>query len=211
MARICLLVLSLTTAQLATALPARADDGVVTIQVVPLGAVSADLLEEMARALRLEYSAEVVVARPLPLPLPPADAQAHRHHRAEQLLGLLSGRVLPDARPGMRVLGITVADVWAQGQDGDRRVPGAAELNGRTALVSIYQLRRDVRGRSQLAAGLSASAVHYLGHTFGLTHCSESRCAMLDHPEAAASTAAVPTLTKYLGWGCRGQLVSARN
>ena len=208
MARICLLVLSLTTAQLAIALPARADDGVVTIQVVPLGALSADLLEEMARALRLEYSAEVVVARPLPLP--PAGVQApHRRHRAEQLLGLLSGRVLPDARPGMRVLGVTAADVWAPGQDGDRRVPGAAELNGRTALVSIYQLRRDVRGRGQLASGLSASAVHYLGHTFGLTHCSESRCAMLDRPEAAASTAAIAPLTKYLGWGCRGQLVSS--
>jgi archaemetzincin len=203
MARICPPALALCLTVLAAALPARADDGVVTIQVVPLGPVPADLLEEMARALRLEFSAEVVTARPQPLP--PADA----HRRAEPLLALLAARVPPDAHPGVRVLGVTAADVWAAGEDGDRRVPGAAELNGQTALVSIFQLRREVRGRAQLASRLSSSAVHYLGHTFGLTHCSEPRCAMLGSAETATSTTAIPPLTKYLGWGCRGHLVSA--
>jgi archaemetzincin len=207
MARLCSLSLLLTTALFAAALPARADDGVVTVHVVPVGAVPADLLAEMARALRLEYGAEVVTARPLPLPA--ADPQARR--RADQLVGQLSARLPPDAHPGTRVLGVTAADIWAMGEEGDRSVPGAAEYNGRTALVSIFQLRRDRRDRAQLASRLSGGAVHYLGHTFGLTHCSESRCAMLDRPEAVTSTAAIPPLTKYLGWGCRGQLVSATN
>jgi archaemetzincin len=203
-ARVCLLAGAL----LAASLPARADDGVVTIEVVPLGAVPADLLEQMSRALRLEYGAEVVTARPLALPA--ADAKAGRlHHRAEPLLDLLSARVPADARPGARVLGVTAADIWATDGEGERSVPGIAELGGRTALVSTFALRRQLRDRAQVASRLSHTAVHHLGHTFGLHHCSESRCAMFDRSEPTASTAAIPPLTHHLGWGCREQLASA--
>jgi archaemetzincin len=207
MARICLLALALLVAAPSAA---RADDGVVTIHVVPIGPVPADLLEEMSRALRLEYAAEVVHDKPLALP---ARGQGtERHHRAEQLLTLLGQRLPVDVRPGVRVLGVTAADLWAADSQGDRSVSGAAEQRGHIAVVSTFGLRHPARGRAQLALRLSTTAVHHLGHTFGLTHCGEDRCAMLDRPENAdTATAAAGTrlLTRHLGWGCRGQLVSA--
>ena len=207
MARICLLALALLVAAPSAA---RADDGVVTIHVVPIGPVPADLLEEMSRALRLEYAAEVVHAKPLSLPAARGQG-TERHHRAEQLLTLLDQRLPVDVRAGVRVLGVTAADLWAADPQGDRSVSGAAELRGHTAVVSTFGLRHPARGRAQLALRLSSTAIHHLGHTFGLTHCGEDRCAMIDRPENASTTAATGTrlLTRHLGWGCRGQLVSA--
>jgi archaemetzincin len=188
---------------------ARADDGVITIHVVPIGPVPAEQLERMSRALGLEYAAEVVHARPLALPA--AQGQGtERRHQAEQLLKLLDQRLPLDVRPGVRVLGVTAADIWAADQKGDHSVSGAAELRGRTAVVSTFKLRHPATGRAQLALRLSSRAVHYLGHTFGLTHCGEDRCAMLERSEDADSTATgTRLLTRHLGWGCRGQLVSA--
>jgi archaemetzincin len=206
LARTCLVPVASLFALLAAALPARADDGVITIQVVPLGPVPADLLDQMARALRLEYGAEVVTTKVVPLP---ATGPGPRHHRAEALLALLADRLPADPGRGVRVLGVTAADVRATDQDGERSVPGASEQHGHAALVSTFPLRRQHRDRARLADRLSSSAVHHLGHTFGLDHCSEARCAMFDRREPTTSTTAIPPLTHHLGWACRGQLASA--
>jgi archaemetzincin len=194
---------------LAASSAARADDGVVTIHVVPIGPVPADLLERMSRALRLEYGAEVTHDRPLALPAAPGGG-AGRRHRADQLLTLLDQRLPADVRPGVRVLGVTAAELWATDPQGDRSVSGAAELRGHSAVVSTFRLRRLAGSRAQLAVRLGSTAIHHLGHTFGLTHCSEDRCAMLDHaPDADGAVTGTRRLTRHLGWGCRGQLVSA--
>jgi hypothetical protein len=95
MARIGLLVVALLIGMSSAA---RADDGVVTIHVVPIGPVPAELLDQMSRALGLEYAAEVVHARPLALPAAHGPGN-ERRHRAEQLLTLLDQRLPLDARP----------------------------------------------------------------------------------------------------------------
>jgi archaemetzincin len=58
-------------------------------------------------------------------------------------------------------------------------VYGEAQLGGLAALVSMARLAADGdRSRGLLATRLAKEAVHELGHTFGLIHCSDPACVM---------------------------------
>ena len=61
---------------------------------------------------------------------------------------------------------------------------GEAQLSNRSALISICRLRQRFYGlpedRDLLYARCEKEAIHELGHTFGLHHCSRYDCVM--HP-----------------------------
>lgn len=58
---------------------------------------------------------------------------------------------------------------------------GEAQLNGRTCIVSIYRLK-DTRAflnpEGVFAERVIKEAVHELGHTFNIRHCSDNSCVM---------------------------------
>jgi len=55
-------------------------------------------------------------------------------------------------------------------------------LGGRAAIASLFRLRQELYGlpadSELLTARLVKEVAHELGHTFGLTHCPDWRCAM---------------------------------
>jgi archaemetzincin len=59
---------------------------------------------------------------------------------------------------------------------------GEAELGGDVAIVSYHRLQNEVYGLAPdphlLSERLRKEAVHELGHTFGLVHCSLQECVM---------------------------------
>jgi archaemetzincin len=59
---------------------------------------------------------------------------------------------------------------------------GQAQLDGTAAIVSLARLRPEFHGlpaRPKLFVDRYRKEIlHELGHTFGLTHCTDSRCAM---------------------------------
>ncbi len=71
-----------------------------------------------------------------------------------------------------KLLGVTGHDLTA---DGSSYVFGLAELGGRAALLSTFRLRCAEHERFMLR--LLKEALHELGHTFGLKHCTQS-CVM---------------------------------
>lgn len=105
--------------------------------------------------------------------------------------------------PGVRLLGVTALDLYIPVLT---FVFGEAQLEGRCALVSLHRLREEFYGlppsNDLLHDRLVKEAVHELGHTFGLRHCTNWQCVM-------ASTHGVERLdTKTAEFcpGCRRQM-----
>lgn len=99
-----------------------------------------------------------------------------RQHSSTKILRWLLQQMPVDAR---KIMAVT---------DGDLFIPvltfvfGEAQLGGKVAVVSTARLRQDLSGmplpQRVFRARLLTECVHELGHTFGLTHCSFSRCVM---------------------------------
>jgi archaemetzincin len=89
---------------------------------------------------------------------------------------LASMREPPD---GYAVLAITAADLYVPVLT---FVFGEAQLGGPRAIVSTHRLSEEFYGQpgdeAKLNARLAKEALHELGHTQGLRHCDNWRCAM---------------------------------
>ena len=87
--------------------------------------------------------------------------------------------MMPLAEPGTRLLGVTPLDLYVPVLT---FVFGEAQLDGNCALVSYHRLEEQFYGlpaQPELTGErLLKEAVHELGHTFGLRHCSNWQCVM---------------------------------
>jgi len=145
------------------------------LSILPVGGVEeADLLEmERFVGTRLPFETR----RQAPMPVPP-DA---RDPRREQYDGTVMLRAALDLCPpdAKRLLVITELDLF---------IPmltfifGQAQLDGTAAIVSLARLRPEFHGlpprREVFVGRYFKEILHELGHTFGLTHCADPRCAM---------------------------------
>jgi len=93
---------------------------------------------------------------------------------------LLLSHLLQDTQPDVtRVLGVAGVDLFIPVLT---YVFGEAQLGGRAAVVSVHRLDDEIYGLppnpTRLFQRLVTEAVHELGHTYGLVHCTNSRCVM---------------------------------
>lgn len=112
-------------------------------------------------------------------PLPRAAYYPPRaRYRAERLLDFLAQRLPPDA---VRVLGLTAVDIsTTKGRIYDWGVMGLGRLPGTEGVISSYRCRRGARGALHARERLAKVAVHEIGHTLGLDHCTTPGCLMHD-------------------------------
>ena len=117
------------------------------------------------------------VRRLPPLGFPEGSYEAKRgQYKSVEIMKAVAQCTPADAA---RILGVT---------EGDLAIPtltfvfGQAQLDGPVAVVSLSRLRQEFYGlpndENVLRERVVKEVLHELGHTFGLTHCSESRCAM---------------------------------
>lgn len=101
--------------------------------------------------------------------------ERNQHHATLLLASLL--RTLPDS--SSTLLGITSVDLFVPVLT---FVFGQAQLDGPGALLSTFRLRNEYYGLPRdedlLLDRTIKEAVHELGHSFGLVHCTNQDCVM---------------------------------
>jgi archaemetzincin len=131
-------------------------------------------LDTLARALPHVFRVPCQIAAGLLDAGAAYDATREQYYSTEILHHLV-----PLGKEGTRVLGVTRLDLYVPVLT---FVFGEAQLEGHCALVSYHRLREEFYGlpaREDLfSERLVKEAVHELGHTFGLRHCADWRCAM---------------------------------
>ena len=99
-----------------------------------------------------------------------------KQYESVEIMKMLAENAPSDAT---RILGITDVDLC---------IPmlsflfGQAQLDGKVAVVSLCRLQQEFYGLpghdNILRERLTKEVLHEMGHTFGLVHCSEQKCAM---------------------------------
>lgn len=173
------------------------------IVVVPLGAVPAVEVRTVERALAAFYAGRIAVSASMPLPRS-AFYVPRKRYRAERLLQALETGAPSGA---FRVLGLTHVDIsTTKGDVYDWGILGLATIDGRVGILSSFRCRRGAKDAQHVAHRLGKTAVHELGHTFGLEHCPNRGCLMEDGQGTVATTDRECDLCK----ACREKLGSKR-
>jgi archaemetzincin len=109
----------------------------------------------------------VTIAKEQPIPSAAFNSRRRQYHADDFLM-------IARNQPADRVLVLTNCDLYA---DNLNFVFGLAESFGRCAVISFFRLRIGADEEKFLGRAVK-EAVHELGHTFGLSHCPNSRCVM---------------------------------
>jgi archaemetzincin len=145
------------------------------LQLLPIGNPEEQMLHELETALAQVFHVPCGI---LPNTLDPAVTfhEERQQYHSSELLRLMQPFVSPHCG---RLLGVTPVDLY---------IPiltfvfGEAQMGGPCAVVSAHRLHQEFYGlasdRELFRQRLLKEAVHELGHTFGLTHCDDYRCAM---------------------------------
>jgi archaemetzincin len=147
----------------------------VILRLQPMGEIDPGAVEIAAVSARDHFGFEIEVADPVPDVDFAWDA---RRLQYQSVLFMRSLAALPQDRAA-RLLGVTACDLFIPALT---FVFGQAQLDGPLALVSLARLRQGFYGLAEdpelLRIRIRKEVAHELGHTFGLTHCSDRGCTM---------------------------------
>lgn len=141
--------------------------------IVPIGDIESGLLENLAEALNERFSILFKIGEPLAIPEEAYNPDRNQYYSSAilKLLGRRYSRV--------KVLGIIDKDLYVPELN---FVFGEADLAGELSIISITRLRQQFYGlpenKKLFLDRVIKEAVHELGHTYGLRHCSDSSCVM---------------------------------
>jgi len=143
--------------------------------LVPIGPIEAKFLGTLAEALERVFHRPCSVTEGLPEPDYAFDRKRGQY-RAEPVLERLRRLKVAGAH---RLLGLVDKDCYTPGLN---FVFGQAVVRGREAVVALARLHQEFYGlpedRKLFFQRAVKEAVHELGHTYGLGHCSDPGCVM---------------------------------
>ncbi len=146
------------------------------ITILPIGNIGREVLKQIAGTVARIFNAEVEIAEKKAVPKSAYNVDRKQYFARDFI-------EIAKQENGGKVLGITDVDIYAKNLN---FIFGQAELKGKGCVVSIHRLRPEFY-ISPALDGLVVKrackeAVHELGHTFGLQHCSNKNCVMCFSP-----------------------------
>lgn len=141
------------------------------IVIAPVGRVERMLVASVAEDARAVLGRELVVADGIPLPSH-AFSRQRDQWRAAVILDALADAKRAD---WLRLLGIADVDLYTPDLN---FVFGEAEERRGVAVFSTARLRQTADSTEKLRRRAATEAIHELGHTLGLRHCSRPTCVM---------------------------------
>ena len=143
------------------------------IALQPIGSVDVVFLKSLRRPLASLFKEQIAIVRPLPVPSE-SFLPGRRQYDADTIL-----HGITTAGPANRTLGVIDVDLFVRGLN---FVFGLADEIGMRALISLWRLRQETYGLPRndelFRRRALTEAVHELGHTYGLGHCSSVSCVM---------------------------------
>ncbi|MEM3577939.1 MAG: archaemetzincin family Zn-dependent metalloprotease [Candidatus Bathyarchaeia archaeon] len=149
------------------------------IGILRVGEVDSEVVDRVIENLRIAFpkSKCTLIREILSVPSEAYD-KVRGQHRSDIILRQIRTHV-EKVKVFDRVLGMTSVDLFVPELN---FVFGEAECPGRAALISLFRLKPEFYGEKPNVALLveraTKEAVHELGHTFGLAHCSNPFCVM---------------------------------
>jgi archaemetzincin len=142
----------------------------VTIDVQPFSDIPKHQVDAVLKALQKVYP-NVTLLPAIVLPKQAYNAARNRY-RADTLIGFLNKRT-----PNMHVtIGLTAKDIsTTKNNIADWGIMGLGFCPGNACIVSTFRLHKQ-----QLQEQLFKTAIHEIGHTQGLKHCTTKYCFMRD-------------------------------
>lgn len=133
--------------------------------VQPFGNVPTEVIDRLAADLSV-FDLEIEIHNSASLPIDSYDSKRGQYNAGDFLQACAE-------EDSERVLGVTAVDLYAEPLN---FVFGQAEISGKTAVISIARLTH--RDQAKFGLRVAKEAIHELGHTFGLTHCTDPKCVM---------------------------------
>lgn len=145
-----------------------------TIALVPIGQVNEAVLTAIGEGLKEAFGLDYIIVSSLPHP-----DYAYERRRGQYRSDDILARLCHLSLPAERWLGVADVDLYAPGLN---FVFGQANMGGPAALISLARLQQRFYGlrddQGLFFERAIKEAVHELGHTYGLGHCSNRRCVM---------------------------------
>jgi len=149
------------------------------IGVLPIGHVNETTLQRICEALTKTFPDATCVVADANTPLRQETFdKKRRQYQSHIILSEVQGYAIQNPSFN-RVLGVVDADIFVPELN---FVFGEAACSGKAALISLWRLRPEFYGdapnRDLFLERAVKEAVHEVGHTLGLRHCSRSSCVM---------------------------------
>jgi len=142
------------------------------IEILPMGNVQEEVLEEIVRALKLVYGIDAKISSRVKIPEEAYNPLRHQYS-GEKIIRWLERNFKE------RVLGVTSEDLYAEGLN---FIFGQAQFGGRIAIISIHRLNpqfyKKPFDKKILIERAKKEAIHEIGHTLRLEHCPNEKCVM---------------------------------